>query len=103
MRRFAPVKFSGSRCSPASVFGNIVPSALRPVLAMRILPSDNLALTDGKAPRSAIPYFEPRYCSSPMVNSSPHMNPANVDAARPEQTGSRAADPHLGFTLPNTR
>ncbi len=33
MRRFAPVKFSGSRCSPGSFFGNIVAGALAPFLA----------------------------------------------------------------------
>ena len=33
MRRFATVKFSGSRCSPGSFFGNIVAGALAPFLA----------------------------------------------------------------------
>ena len=37
-----------------------------------------------------------------MVNSSPHVDASNVDAARQEQNGSRARISTFGATLPNT-
>ena len=61
-----------------------------------------MAITGLRAPRSAIPYFEPRYCKFSHGELITSMEAANVDAARSEQNGSRAADLHLGSTLPNT-